>query len=242
MLDLLAGRGRGLTTQQLRERPAGARRPHRDLAGQDVRRQHPDRAAGARPSSALEAQDRPRPQRRPLAAARPQWTIDRSHWLGDVPEPLESRRGVRRAGAALAGARSAPAPRPTCLVAGLDQGRRRERALADVGAVEVPSTAAAPAGCCPTTSTRSARSSPWAALLPVLDPTMMGWKERDFYLGPEHGAVPLRHQRQRRHHRLVERPDRRLLGPGPRRRRPGRAAARTSAPTPGPPSTPRPSG
>jgi len=27
---------------------------------------------------------------------------------------------------------------------------------------------------------------PWAALLPVLDPTVMGWKERDFLLGP-HG-------------------------------------------------------
>ncbi len=25
---------------------------------------------------------------------------------------------------------------------------------------------------------------PWAALLPVLDPTVMGWKERRFYLGP----------------------------------------------------------
>jgi hypothetical protein len=25
---------------------------------------------------------------------------------------------------------------------------------------------------------------PWAALLPVLDPTTMGWKERDFYLDP----------------------------------------------------------
>jgi hypothetical protein len=25
---------------------------------------------------------------------------------------------------------------------------------------------------------------PWAALLPVLDPTVMGWKGRDFYLGP----------------------------------------------------------
>ena len=24
---------------------------------------------------------------------------------------------------------------------------------------------------------------PWAALLPVLDPTVMGWKERSFYLG-----------------------------------------------------------
>jgi hypothetical protein len=26
---------------------------------------------------------------------------------------------------------------------------------------------------------------PWAALLPVLDPTTMGWKQRDFYLAPE---------------------------------------------------------
>ena len=27
---------------------------------------------------------------------------------------------------------------------------------------------------------------PWAALLPVLDPTTMGWKQRDFYLDPGH--------------------------------------------------------
>jgi hypothetical protein len=27
---------------------------------------------------------------------------------------------------------------------------------------------------------------PWVALLPVLDPTVMGWKEREFYLG-RHG-------------------------------------------------------
>lgn len=28
------------------------------------------------------------------------------------------------------------------------------------------------------------RPEPWAALLPTLDPTTMGWKERDWYLGP----------------------------------------------------------
>jgi hypothetical protein len=26
-------------------------------------------------------------------------------------------------------------------------------------------------------------AEPWAALLPVLDPTVMGWKDRSFYLG-----------------------------------------------------------
>ena len=30
----------------------------------------------------------------------------------------------------------------------------------------------------------SARVDPWPALLPPLDPTTMGWKERDWYLGP----------------------------------------------------------
>lgn len=30
---------------------------------------------------------------------------------------------------------------------------------------------------------------PWAALLPVLDPTVMGWKGRDFFLGPHGSAV-----------------------------------------------------
>ncbi len=31
---------------------------------------------------------------------------------------------------------------------------------------------------------RTATREPWAALLPMLDPTTMGWKERDWYLGP----------------------------------------------------------
>ena len=31
--------------------------------------------------------------------------------------------------------------------------------------------------------------APWIALLPPLDPTTMGWKERDWYLGPHKGAV-----------------------------------------------------
>jgi hypothetical protein len=30
---------------------------------------------------------------------------------------------------------------------------------------------------------------PWVALLPVLDPTVMGWKEREFYLGPHRARL-----------------------------------------------------
>lgn len=32
-------------------------------------------------------------------------------------------------------------------------------------------------------------SEPWVALLPGLDPTTMGWKERDWYLDPEHAEL-----------------------------------------------------
>ena len=33
------------------------------------------------------------------------------------------------------------------------------------------------------------RTAPWAALLPTLDPTTMGWKERDWYLGAAWGTL-----------------------------------------------------
>ena len=33
------------------------------------------------------------------------------------------------------------------------------------------------------------KTAPWIALLPALDPTAMGWKERDWYLGPHKGHV-----------------------------------------------------
>ena len=38
---------------------------------------------------------------------------------------------------------------------------------------------------------------PWVGLLPALDATVMGWKERTWYLG-EHAQRPVRSQRQRR--------------------------------------------
>ena len=66
---------------------------------------------------------------------------------------------------------------------------------------------------------------PWAALLPPLDPTTMGWYEREWYLGPIGQAV--RHERQWRSDGLVGRPDRRGLAPG-RRRRGGPSDARGS--------------
>jgi hypothetical protein len=61
------------------------------------------------------------------------------------------------------------------------------RALAAVGAVEVDLDGAAGV-VLPGDDEPSADPGPWVALLPALDPTTMGWKERAWYLG-EHGPA-----------------------------------------------------
>jgi hypothetical protein len=61
------------------------------------------------------------------------------------------------------------------------------RALADLGALDVDLDGQ-PAYVLPDDVEAVEPVEPWAALLPTLDPTTMGWKERDWYLGP-HGSV-----------------------------------------------------
>ena len=60
------------------------------------------------------------------------------------------------------------------------------RALADVGAVEVALDGATTGWVLPDDTDDTPPVEPWAALLPTLDPTVMGWKSRDFYLDPVH--------------------------------------------------------
>ena len=58
------------------------------------------------------------------------------------------------------------------------------RALADLEAVEVSLDGGGTGWVLPDDlEPRRPTVEPWAALLPVLDPTVMGWKERAFYLG-----------------------------------------------------------
>ncbi|MFJ4670988.1 winged helix DNA-binding domain-containing protein [Kitasatospora purpeofusca] len=64
------------------------------------------------------------------------------------------------------------------------------RALADVGAVEVALSGGAAGGSVagsvlPGDEAPVAEPEPWAALLPGLDPAVMGWRGRDWYLRPE---------------------------------------------------------
>ena len=58
------------------------------------------------------------------------------------------------------------------------------RALSDVGAVEVALGGAGTGYVLPDDLEPVEAVEPWAALLPSLDPTTMGWQERDWYLGP----------------------------------------------------------
>jgi len=58
------------------------------------------------------------------------------------------------------------------------------RALADVEAVEVALDGGRRGWVLPDDVEPVADHEPWAALLPVLDPTTMGWKQREFYLDP----------------------------------------------------------
>lgn len=60
------------------------------------------------------------------------------------------------------------------------------RALTDLGAVEVVLDDATTGWVLPDDTADTPPVEPWAALLPTLDPTVMGWKSRDFYLDPVH--------------------------------------------------------
>lgn len=62
------------------------------------------------------------------------------------------------------------------------------QALRTLGAVEVD-LHGQPGYVLPDDLDPEPESAPWAALLPGLDPTTMGWSDRDWYLGPHRGHV-----------------------------------------------------
>lgn len=60
------------------------------------------------------------------------------------------------------------------------------RALGDVGAVAVTLDGGGTGHLLPDDLDVEPEVEPWAALLPVLDPTTMGWRDRAFHLDPDH--------------------------------------------------------
>ena len=116
--------------------------------------------------------------------SRPVWTR-MSDWLGDVPEPLAEDAGyaelVRRALRTFGPATTKDLQ--WWLGSTVTAVRR---ALVDVGAVEVSLDRGQTGWALADDVDGVEPAALWAALLPVLDPTTMGWKDRDFYLEREH--------------------------------------------------------
>ncbi len=115
--------------------------------------------------------------------SRPRWT-PMSAWLGEPPEPWAEGHGyaelVRRWLA-----RFGPGTETDLAWwLGATRGAVR-RALADVAAVEVSLDGGGTGWLLPDDLEPEPAVAPAAALLPVLDPTTMGWKQRSFYLDAE---------------------------------------------------------
>ncbi len=114
------------------------------------------------------------------------WSAMRT-WLPDLPPAPEpapaqaelSRRWLGRFGPARA--------EDLQWWAGWTKGETT-RALAALDTVEV-TTDAGPALVLAGDTGSTPDPAPWVALLPALDPTTMGWKHRDWYLGPHAGRV-----------------------------------------------------
>jgi len=116
--------------------------------------------------------------------SRPAWTL-MTRWLGEQPEPLGPHEGyaelVRR------WLRTFGPGTETDIVWWLGATKTAvRRALGDVGAVEVSLDGGGTGWVLADDLEPVDPEPPWAALLPVLDPTTMGWKQRDFYLDPDH--------------------------------------------------------
>jgi hypothetical protein len=113
---------------------------------------------------------------------KPTW-VATSAWLGGSPEPLPEAEGyaelVRR------WLRTFGPGTEADIVWWLGATKSSvRRALADVEAVEVTLGGGGTGWVLPDDLDPVPEPEPWAALLPTLDPTVMGWKERAFYLDP----------------------------------------------------------
>ena len=113
--------------------------------------------------------------------SRPRWTAMRD-WLGEEPTPLRESEGY--AGLVASWLRSFGPGTEADLVWWLGATKASvRRAVSDVGAVEVGLDGGATGWVLPDDLDPPPDPGHWAALLPALDPTTMGWKQRGFHLG-----------------------------------------------------------
>jgi hypothetical protein len=113
--------------------------------------------------------------------SRPRWTTT-ADWLGETPDPLPEPEGYAALVAAWLRAFGPGTEADLVWWLGATKAAVR-RALGDVAAVPVSLDSGAIGWLLPDDLDPVLSPGPWAALLPALDPTTMGWKERDFHLG-----------------------------------------------------------
>jgi len=113
--------------------------------------------------------------------SRPRWTAT-EQWLGEPPAPLPEPEGYTALVAAWLGAFGPGTEADLVWWLGATKVAVR-RALVDVEAVAVSLDGGETGWLLPHDLEAVGDPGPWAALLPALDPTTMGWKQRDFHLG-----------------------------------------------------------
>lgn len=119
--------------------------------------------------------------------SRPLWTLTR-HWLDDAPIDLESADGYREI--VRCWLHSFGPGTEDDIVWWLGSTKTVVRAaLAELEAVAVSLDGGDTGWLLPDDVATVPDPGPWVALLPVLDPTIMGWKNRDFYLGPHRNQL-----------------------------------------------------
>jgi len=115
--------------------------------------------------------------------ARPHWTLIED-WLGTTASPLSEAEGYATLVSRWLSRFGPGAEDDLVWWLGATKAAVR-RALADLEAVEVQLENGSTGHVLPDDLEDVPDPAPWAALLPVLDPTTMGWKHRDFYLDPD---------------------------------------------------------
>lgn len=114
--------------------------------------------------------------------ARPTWTTVDAWWAGEAPPALDARAGYAELVRRWLWSYGPGTVEDIAWWLGSTKAAVRV-ALSDVRGVQVTLEDGRAAWLLPDDLDQVTEPEPWVALLPLLDPTVMGWKERDFFLG-----------------------------------------------------------
>lgn len=119
--------------------------------------------------------------------SRPRWTVVEG-WLSQVPAALPEDEGYAELVSSWLRTFGPGTEADIVWWLGATKAAVR-RALSDIAAVEVRVESGGAGFVLADDLDDIAPPEPWAALLPALDPTTMGWKQRDWYLGPHAESI-----------------------------------------------------